>query len=286
MSTGSGILERREERWRQEAAFFDEVARRQDKDATRLALDPLTLRRYAGPRLRRRFVIEFCFRLLGDLRGRSLLDVGCGEGQNAALFARLGATVTGIDVSPAALEVARQRAEANGVADRVRFVCAPVETAEFPAGSFDVVWGEGILHHLLDELDLVLAQLARWTRPDGLLLFSEPVNLNHALRRLRLMIPLETEHTPGERPLEQAELDLVARHVAGLRLRHYRLLARLDRFILPSLNYERSSVLRRGLLSLVTVLDEALLCVPPARSLASVCVLWGRPAKSPGGLSA
>ena len=47
----------------------------------------------------------------GDLRGRSVLDVGCGTGRVAAALAeRYGATVSGLDPSPEMLDIARERA--------------------------------------------------------------------------------------------------------------------------------------------------------------------------------
>lgn len=89
-----------------------------------------------------------------------MLDVGCGDGRNAAIMARLGALVTGVDVSPRSIVLAERRAALNGVSGRTRFVCAPLETVDFPAHSFDVIWGEAILHHLLPTIDGVLPQLS------------------------------------------------------------------------------------------------------------------------------
>lgn len=59
----------------------------------------------------------------------SALDVGCGSGILSVTAALLGATVTAVDVDPAAVAYTRQNAEANGVADRVRVSTDPVEAA-------------------------------------------------------------------------------------------------------------------------------------------------------------
>jgi len=269
----------REERWRDEASFFDGWAEKSgDQD---LPIEAVTFRRYARPKLRRRFNKEFRFRLMGDLRGKQMLDVGCGDGYNAVMFARMGAIVTGIDVSPKAIERARRRAEVNGVSERCRFVAAPIETADLPAGSFDLVWADAILHHVLDELDLVLQRLAFWTKPEGLLVFGEPVNLAPALRRLRLMIPVETDATPDERPLVRSEVDLIRRYVPDLRRRHYSLFARLDRFILVNFNYEKSSLLRRTIVNGLGLLDYALLSLPGLSRLGGNCVMYGHPVPAP-----
>src|SRR5215470_3431964 len=102
----------REQRWEEEARFFDAWAVKQRA----CAISPLTLERYSfGETLRHRFSKEFRLRLLGDLRGKRVLDIGCGDGGNSALFAKLGARVVGVDISPGAIEVARERAIVNGV---------------------------------------------------------------------------------------------------------------------------------------------------------------------------
>lgn len=262
-----------EARWREEADFFDRAALR--VDSADLPISPLTWRRYTRPVRRRRFSYEYRLRLLGDLAGRSVLDVGCGDGLNTVILARLGARVTGIDISPESIAVARRRAEANGVSDRVTLVCAPVEAADLPAASFDIVWGDGILHHVLEDLERVIRSVVGWVRPGGRLVFAEPVNLCPALRRLRNLIPVRTEATPGERPMLRVEIELLRRHIPDLTIRHYGLVGRLDRFILVNYNYERSSAIRRVAVNAINALDWGLLSLPTVQSLGGTAVLYG-----------
>lgn len=102
-------------RWEQEAEFFDREALHAMQH-----LEPVgarTLERY-GVLRRRRFIKEFRFRVMGALAGMQVLEIGCGDGINAMNFAKLGATVTGIDISTGAIALARMRAEINGVSDR------------------------------------------------------------------------------------------------------------------------------------------------------------------------
>ncbi len=81
--------------------------------------------------------------LLGNLviadaaPGRRVLDMGCGAGANAILAARQGATVLGVDVSPAAVEASRANAARNGVADRTEFAVSDLFGAV--EGEFDLV---------------------------------------------------------------------------------------------------------------------------------------------------
>jgi len=276
-------IDSRRARWEEEARFFDAVAAR--SAGSSLEIDPLAWRRYALRPLRRRFSIEHRFALLGDLRGRRLLDVGCGDGLNAALFARMGAHVTGVDISPLAISQAKRRAAVNGLSGRTTFVCGAIESVDLAERSFDVVWGDGILHHVLDELEPVVARLARLARRDGLMLFSEPVNLFPPLRRLRGLVPVVTEATPGERPLLSRELALLGRYIADMQVHHYGLFGRLDALLLTSFNYERSSPLRRAAVNATALADRLLLALPYLKLLGGTAVIHGSPrlvARAPG----
>src|SRR5262245_30260984 len=126
----------RSTRWASEVAFFDEAAA--DAEAMLKPIDPAVIARYSG-KLRWHNLEEYRYRVLGDLRGKRLLDVGCGDGANSVLLARLGASVTGVDISPAAISLAGKRAALNGVGDHCEFVCAPLETVPLAPGSFDIV---------------------------------------------------------------------------------------------------------------------------------------------------
>lgn len=262
-------------RWDSEARFFDRVA---ERVAARLErVDEATLERYRAAR-RPWFNKEFRFQCLGDLRGRHVLDVGCGEGTNTVLLARLGAQVTGIDVSPRSIEVSRRRAELEGVSGQVQLMCSPLEVAELPEARFDVVWVDGVLHHVLPVLEQVLERLVRWARPGALFVISEPVNLAPWLRRLRQHLPIHTDATPGERPLERAELELVERLLPGLERRSFGLLSWLGRLLLAEgYNYERSSRPRQQAVELLARADQVLLGLPGLYRLGSMLVLHGRP---------
>jgi 2-polyprenyl-3-methyl-5-hydroxy-6-metoxy-1,4-benzoquinol methylase len=265
-----------QERWKSEAKFFDEWAAKAAQHLT--PTDPLALRRYSPP-LRRRFNKEFRFLLMGKLNGKSLLDVGCGDGSNAVMLAQLGASVTGIDISPKAIDLAWKRAEVNRVKDSVSFCCSSLEAADFPQNSFDIIWGDAILHHLITELDTVVCKLTEWAKPEALLLFAEPINFNNSLRRVRFMLPVGTEATPDERPIEPAEVDIIRKYIPDLQVRAFSLVGRLDRFILPNGNYERSVWPRRALSNSVAMLDYLLLSLPGINRLGGTAVIYGHARK-------
>jgi 2-polyprenyl-3-methyl-5-hydroxy-6-metoxy-1,4-benzoquinol methylase len=264
--------------WDVEAKFFDAIA---EEHGPVKPMDPLTLRRYTSP-LRRRFVREFRVRSLGPLAGKRVLDVGCGEGGDSVLLAKLGAKqVTGVDLSERAIIAAREHCLINGVADRVDFLCAPLETAGIAPESYDVVWCNAILHHLTANLDLVMQRLAAWAKPDGLISLAEPTAFNRTLRRLRLMVPLAIgTATPDERPLERADFAVIEKYVTGMEVRHFLLFGRIDQFVLSNFNYERSSLPRRAVVNLTAFADWLLLSLPGVKNLGSVCVAWARPNKA------
>jgi 2-polyprenyl-3-methyl-5-hydroxy-6-metoxy-1,4-benzoquinol methylase len=278
MQQETDILESRSRRWAEEAAFFNAEA--ENIGEKTLVIDPLVLARYGQTMPRRRFNKEFRFKIMGPLAGKHILDVGCGSGMNAVQLAKLGATVTGIDLSRKEIELAHRRAQVNGVSDFVTLMCSPIEIADIADNTFDIIWVDAVLHHLLDELDLTLQRLVGWVRPDGLLVFAEPINLFEPLRRLRKLAPARTDVTPGERPLVQTEVDSVLHYLDDPKIRYFMLFGRLDQFVLTRHSYERSSLPRKMLSNVIALLDYALLSLPGIRRLAGACVIYGRPSKA------
>jgi len=264
-------------RWASESDFFDQMAERLAAQAR--PLDALTVERYSETR-RPWFNKEFRFQVMGDLRGKRVLDVGCGDGSNAILMAKYGARVTGIDISPKSIELCHRRAELDGVGSTTQFICSPLETADLLDGSYDIIWGDGVLHHLIPELDGVMRRLVSYAKPGALFVFSEPVCLSPLLRRLRKRIPIHTDATPNERPLERAEMETIHRYLPNLELRWFSFLSRLDRFFLSHNNYERSPLPCRLAADVLGRADRAVLSVPGLQPLGGMCVMYGRMSKN------
>jgi 2-polyprenyl-6-hydroxyphenyl methylase/3-demethylubiquinone-9 3-methyltransferase len=99
------------------------------------------------------------------LAGRRVLDVGCGGGLLAEGMARRGARVTGIDLAPGALEVARLHSLETGIAVDYRQVAAE-SLANTEPDSYDLVTCLEMLEHVPDP-PAVVAALARLVRPGG-----------------------------------------------------------------------------------------------------------------------
>jgi SAM-dependent methyltransferase len=106
--------------------------------------------------------------LLGDVRERTVLEPGCGTGVLTAWLADHGAAVTGFDVSPAMVGIARAT-----VGDRARLLVAdvgrPLSFAE--NGSFDLVVASLVLHYVRDWRG-ALTEFGRVLRPGGRIVVS------------------------------------------------------------------------------------------------------------------
>ena len=259
-------------RWAEEASHFDAVAEGCGQEIR--PIDPRIVARYRHSS--DLYSTAYAFHVLGDLRGKTVLDVGCGDGENSVLLAKLGARVTGIDISPKTIELARRRAQVNDVASHIDFVCSPLEEAALPPGHFDIVWAEHVLHHLIPVLDETMASVVACARPGGLFISLEPVNLSPGLRKLRSLVPVKTDGTPGERPLELSELDVVRHNVPGLQMRHFFFLAWFHRYILGGWQYECAAYSRRKLADVLAQVDALLLATDAFRRLGSIVVMHGK----------
>ncbi|MDO5111165.1 MAG: class I SAM-dependent methyltransferase [Clostridia bacterium] len=106
--------------------------------------------------------------LLGEARG-SVLDIGCSTGEAAAVFARAGCEVTGIDLVDAALQIAKKRCPP------AQFVQADAAALPFADGAFSIAH-MGCMRYPLQETgkwDAAREELLRVLAPKGLLLLGD-----------------------------------------------------------------------------------------------------------------
>ena len=109
--------------------------------------------------------------LLGEVRGKQILEVGCGGGQNAIVLAKWGAICTGIDPSDAQLVHARNLTREHGV--EVQFVNGVAEDlSAFAAESFDLVLSSFAFDYVVDP-QRAYQEIWRVLRPGGIFVFCQ-----------------------------------------------------------------------------------------------------------------
>lgn len=171
------------------------------------------------------------FALAQPLAGKRVLDYGCGHGENVCLLAACGARVTGFDLSPQAIAKARRRAELHGLDHRTRLHVRAAGQTGYARGTFDIVLGYKILHHLHTMLRPVYAEIARLLAPGGTAYFIEPVANSACLRWLRRVLPVPCYATEDERQLTYEDFAPLKDYFRRYEIHHYYGLERLRRLV-------------------------------------------------------
>jgi SAM-dependent methyltransferase len=127
-------------------------------------------------------------------RGQRVLEVGCGAGTDLVRFAKGGAVVTGVDLSPSAIVLARQNFAQQGLDADLRE--ADGERLPFPDNTFDLVYAHGVVQYTADDQRLV-DECLRVLKPGELAVFQvyNRVSWLNALSKL-MKVPLEHEDAP------------------------------------------------------------------------------------------
>lgn len=187
-----------------EESFWDERVR---------SLDSCVREYDAGPDPNTSLLLD----TLEPLNGKSVLDIGCGNGVLSAWLARRGGRVTGIDISPESVTRADELAAELGF--EIEFVADSFPSRKLDGRRFDRLAGKLVLHHL----DLVVAApaLGHHLAVGGSAAFVETMATNPLLRAARASLVgrlgIPRLGTLDERPLGWSELALLRAAVGPLR---------------------------------------------------------------------
>ena len=203
----------------------------------------------------RNLVVEGC-------AGKRVLEFGCSTGLLAFEMARMGARVTGIDVSERAIDAARRHAAAEGLSDRTTFEVMNAEDMTFEPATFDLVFGRSILHHL--DLEPALDAIRRVLKPDGRAVFYEPMGHNPLINLYRRRTP--RMRSPYEHPLTDRDLDTLRTRFARVDIRYFHLLSLAAT---PFRKLPGFATLRRCL----ETIDRGLFAIPFLRRQAWIAVI-------------
>src|SRR5436190_9201447 len=159
-----------------------------------------------------------------DATDLKVLEIGCGLGTDGAQFARAGADYTGIDLTDAAVELARKRFELFHLPGTFRV--ADAEGLDFPDNSFDVVYSHGVLHHTPNTAGAI-REVHRVLKPNGraivMLYHRDSYNYRVNIRVLRRGGMHLLKSTPGMRLinlLTGESMESLREHAAELEDKH------------------------------------------------------------------
>jgi len=119
---------------------------------------------------------EWVVRMMGDIRGKKILDQGCGDGGLSYCLARRGANVVGIDTEPLGIEFAKNNLQSMGLDSHCEFLAVPGYELSFKDGSFDCVANSEVIEHV-EFPERMVAEAYRVLKPGGKLIMTTPHRL-------------------------------------------------------------------------------------------------------------
>ena len=217
-----------------------------------LLMSEQTVERYLAPPEDTTHPLEYSYHLLGDVKGKTILDYGCGDGMNTVMLSHRGARVIGVDVSAELLALAKRRVAANRCHEAM-LVMGSAHALPLRDESVDIVFGMGILHHL--DLDFASREVQRVLKKGGRGIFKEPVRNSKLLARMSNLLPTRADVSSFEQPLTDRDI----RHFAS----SFQYRGRTFHLILSRLA-TRIPVLRSSLLTPSEKVDALLLRLFPS----------------------
>ena len=220
----------RNERHRSELIRSAEEARR----FTAISVNRDQIERYMSPPRNTPCGLEYAYYLLGDIRGKTVLDLGCGKGENLVPLAKRGAKVIGIDISPDLVRLANKRITLAGI--KADVVVGSAYQTCLPDESIDVIFCIALIHHL--DIPEVCSEISRILKRDGFVVLAEPIRFSALYDRCRKLLPSRENCSDYEHPITKSEFAIVTSIFEAENLRYFRLpIVPLARWLLGTPNH-------------------------------------------------
>jgi SAM-dependent methyltransferase len=195
---------------------------RSASEASRVVVKPLDraqVERYLNPPADTPHGLEYAFHLLGDVRGKTVLDLGCGTGENVIPLIARGARVIGMDISPDLIAIAEKYVrDANLEAS---LLVGDAYHTGLPDESVDVVFSMALIHHL--DIKPARDEMWRTLRKGGAIILREPVRFSKGYAWVRRLLPAHEDISEYEHPLTREELATMTERFTVQGTRYFRL---------------------------------------------------------------
>ena len=119
-----------------------------------------------------KYVIPFISEILQINKGKSILEIGCGEGGNLKPFLDLGSIVTGIDLSEGKIENAKQFFKNHPKNESLTLIAEDIYAAQ-SLGQFDLIIMRDVIEHIHDQ-EKFMSYVTRFLKPDGKFFLAFP----------------------------------------------------------------------------------------------------------------
>lgn len=195
---------------------------RSASEAAKVVLKPserVQIERYLDPPEDTPYALEYAFHLLDDVRGKTVVDLGCGTGENLIPLVERGARVVGMDISPDLIAIAQKRL--NDANLHASVSAGDAYNTGLPDESVDVIFCAALIHHL--DIKLARDEMWRILRKGGVIILKEPIRFSKGYAWLRGLLPAHGDISDYEHPLTREELATMTEPFKVTGTRYFRL---------------------------------------------------------------
>jgi 2-polyprenyl-3-methyl-5-hydroxy-6-metoxy-1,4-benzoquinol methylase len=126
-----------------------------------------------------------------NIKGKKILELGCGDCLNAAVMAALGAEVYANDISQYSGKIIEKLNANYQFKNPIQFVSGDFLKSNLPSNFFDIIVGKAFVHHLTHEQEIQFTEIiVDILKPNGIVRYFEPAINSKTLDKIRWLIPV------------------------------------------------------------------------------------------------
>lgn len=160
--------------------------------------------------------MRYITHVLGDIKAKSLLDVGCGLGEASIYFALLGANVTASDLSEGMLSVTSKLAKKNGVLVKTHLASAE-DLNLLNDDKFDIIYMGNLLHHV--DIEATIQRIKPHLKANGVFVSWDPLHYNPIINVYRFFA--KNLRTPDEHPLKISDIKIFKENFGSVTTKYF-----------------------------------------------------------------